>query len=74
MHALSRARNAPAGMRLKNATQLRISGEIRAGICGCAVIRRMSVEHGGIRNADAIGAELPRLRPDDLRRKRHTAT
>ncbi|PYN46981.1 MAG: hypothetical protein DMD95_05515 [Candidatus Rokuibacteriota bacterium] len=36
MHALSRARKAPAGMRLKKATQLRISGEMRAGICGCA--------------------------------------
>src|SRR5690242_14852742 len=36
MHALSRARNAPAEMRLKNATQLRISGDTRDGICGCA--------------------------------------
>src|SRR3989475_7205174 len=37
MHALWRARKAPAGMRLKKATQLRISGEMRAGICGCAL-------------------------------------
>src|SRR5206468_950117 len=36
MHASSRARKAPAGMRLKKATQLLISGETRAGICGYA--------------------------------------
>src|SRR5882724_12188840 len=36
MHALSRARKAPAGIRLKKATQLRISGETRIGICGYA--------------------------------------
>src|SRR5262245_59259293 len=34
MHALSRARKAPAGIRLKKATQLRISGDTRAGIWG----------------------------------------
>src|SRR3989442_3560320 len=36
MHVSSRARKAPAGMRLKKATQLLISGETRAGICGYA--------------------------------------
>src|SRR5439155_18045934 len=36
MHASSRARKAPGGMRLKKATQLLISGETRAGICGYA--------------------------------------
>src|SRR5262247_3916796 len=36
MHALSRARKAPAGMRLKKARQLRMSGDTRDGICGYA--------------------------------------
>src|SRR5258706_6598827 len=36
MRALSRARKAPAGMRLKNAMQLLISGDTRIGICGYA--------------------------------------
>src|SRR6266478_8015 len=36
MHELSRARKAPAGMRLKNAMQLLISGDTRIGICGYA--------------------------------------
>ena len=34
-------------------------------------VGRMGVEHGGVRDADAVGAELARFRFDDLGGQRH---
>src|SRR5204862_7931903 len=39
---------------------------------GCR-IRRVRVEDGRVGDADAVGAELPRLRLDDLGGERHTS-
>src|SRR5882724_6911939 len=73
MQALSRARNAPAGIRLKNATQLLISGEMRAGICGCAGSGGEGVQNGSVSDPDAVRPELARLRLDDRSRQLHAA-